>query len=923
MHPAGDAAAAFHPPDPPRSEHGQLNVDAGNAAAETRAQQQAAVAAFGVRALSEADLATLFQEAAELVARTLDTPLVKVVEVLPDGTSARLVAGTGWRDGLVGTATITIEHDSQAGYALRSHQPVIVDDLHSDPRVGDPPLLREHGVVSGLSVVLYGTGRSAYGVLGAHSTRPRRFGAEDVSFLQGVANVLSAAMQRRHMEDTLRRAQAEAEAYATQLQEQAFELEHQSEEAQALAEELEVTNARLQDAADRAGRLLAISAGLSATSTPEDVGDVIFREGLAAIGADAGSLALAVYPASDAGTATELQMVRTTGYPESIATRYQRFPLTPGRPVSDAVITRTPRLLGSWAEWRRAYPDTEADVGTMGYEAFAAIPVLGGGRVLAALSASFRRPVQFDDATRTFLATLGEQCGLALERARAYDAERRARAASAFLAEASQLLAASLDYATTLKTVAEASVPRLGDWCAVDLVRDPTAPTWPPKLERVAIVHQDPAKLALGAALAERYPTDWSAEAGMAGVIRDGTPLFVPTITDAMLEVGARDAEHLALLRALDFSSIIVVPLVARGRTLGALTLCHTESGRRYDDADLALAQDLAQRAALAVDNARLYRDAESARQAAEQARQTAEKANRGKSQFLATMSHELRTPLNAIAGYTELLSMELRGPVTDAQREDLERIHRAQHHLLGLINDVLNYARIESGRVEFDVRPVDLRDVVRDVRPMVEPQLAAKGLDFDVRWPEDIASSTLLVWADREKLAQVLLNLLSNAVKFTPATRDGVTGRVTIELLAVRSAPGGALEDAVADLAMGDQVYLRVADTGIGIPADRLEAVFEPFVQVHSEFTRQTGGTGLGLAISRDLARGMGGDLRVRSTEGVGTAFTVTLRRVSSASGEPVDRRTGDERRDEEARRSGEDRRSSADAGGAGSSPA
>ena len=638
-------------------------------------------------------------------------------------------------------------------------------------------------------------------------------------------------------------------------------------EQRGLAEQLALRNAQLQQATDRAERLLAVSAGLSSASTPEAVADVIFREGLGAISADAGVLAL-VHTAdpADPSRGAEFETVRTIGYPELLATRYERFPLVAGRPVSDAVLTRTPRLLGSWAAWREAYPDADTEVGNTGYEAFAAIPIASGGRVLAVLSASFRRPIDFDEATRTFLATLGEQCGLALARARAYDTARRARDASAFLAEASQLLAASLDYAATLRTVAEAAVPRLGDWCAVDIVPNPTAPTWPPTLERVAVVHRDEQKLALGAELTARYPTDWSAEAGMAAVLRDGTPMFIPVVTEAMLDVGARDAEHRALLGALQFSSIIVVPLMARGHTLGALTLCHTESARRYDTADLALAEDLARRAALAVDNARLYRDAERARQAAEE-------ANRGKSQFLANMSHELRTPLNAIGGYTQLLELGLHGPVTDDQRAALGRVQKAQQHLLALINDVLNFAKLEGGRVEYDVEAVDLRDVVADVTPLVEPQLTAKGLAFELRLPD----TPCVVWADREKLGQVLVNLLSNATKFTAARHPvtGAAGRVGVEL--------GARAGCESD------VFLRVVDTGRGIPRDRQEAIFEPFVQVRTGYAQATEGTGLGLAISRDLARGMGGDLRVRSTPGEGSTFTVALRRVVDAGARPT----------------------------------
>ena len=796
-----------------------------------------------MRALGGLTVAAVQAEVVAAVARTLDVEFVKIVELEPDGTSARLVAGIGWAPGLIGTATIGVGPESQAGYTLLSQQPVLVEDLDAETRLHNPPLLRDHGVVSGMSVILHGPNGRAYGVLGAHSRRRRRFSQDDVDFLQGMANVVSSALQRTEAEDALRGAHADVDAFAAQL----------------------------QASTTRAERLLAVSAGLSAAFTPEEVADVIFREGLVALQADAGLLALVHAPmqapvqapvptTAEAGDATaplELETVHTVGYPTSLSTKYRRFPVTPGRPISDAVLTRQPQLRSSWADWRDADPRVNADAIAAGYEAFAAVPVVSGGRVLAVLSASFRRTVTFDEATRTFLATLGEQCGLALERARAYDAARRARDASAFLAEAGQLLAASLDYATTLRTVAEAAVPRLGDWCAVDLLRDPTSPAWPLDLERVAVIHQDPLKLALGDTLTRQYPTDWSAEDGMAAVIRDGQPMFIPVVTDAMIEAGARDPEHLALLRALQFSSVIVVPLLARGHTVGVLTLCHTESGRHYDAADLTLAQDLAKRAALAVDNARLYRDAERARQAAED-------ANRSKSQFLATMSHELRTPLNAIAGHVQLLDLGLHGPVTDAQHQALERVNRAQRHLLGLINDVLNYARLESGRVEFDVQPVLVRDVVRDIWPMVEPQLAAKGLTSEARLPEGMEQAPLRVLADREKFGQILLNLLSNAVKFTPAVRDGVPGRVVVE---VRSEPSP-----------DRRVQVRVIDTGVGIAAAKLDTVFEPFVQVQSELTREVGGTGLGLAISRDLARGMGGELTAESTPGVGSTFTLTL---------------------------------------------
>ena len=228
------------------------------------------------------------------------------------------------------------------------------------------------------------------------------------------------------------------------------------------------------------------------------------------------------------------------------------------------------------------------------------------------------------------------------------------------------------------------------------------------------------------------------------------------------------------------------------------------------------------------------------------------EEANRAKADFLATMSHELRTPLNAIGGYVDLMELGVRGPVTEEQRRDLERVRYNQRHLLALIGNILDFTRLDAEKLPFDLTTVHVDCVVRDVLAGVEPLLYQKSLARDCIG----CDTTVVAHADRPRLEQILLNLLSNAVRFTPA--------------------GGTITVRVAE--RDGQVEVAVTDTGIGIPRDKLSHIFEPFVQVENGLTRRVGGTGLGLTISRELARGMGGDLTADSDGATWSTFTLTL---------------------------------------------
>ena len=411
-----------------------------------------------------------------------------------------------------------------------------------------------------------------------------------------------------------------------------------------------------------------------------------------------------------------------------------------------------------------------------------------------------------------------------------------------FLVEATRLLGRSLDVETTLASVARLSLPHFGSWCMVDLREGD-------HMRRVAIIHPDPEAQSLADELLTGWPPLRDDPLGVPSVVRTRESQVVFPVTDDMLMEAARSPENLAILRALEIGSFMTIPLLARDHVLGAITYVSPNHGDSFSERDLDLAEDLATRCAIAIDNARLL-------QTAEAAQAEAEEANRVKMQFLSTMSHELRTPLNAIAGYAELLETGVRGPLSEAQLADVCRIQANQRHLLGLVESVLSYAKIDAGRIEFGIQDVPLASVLTDIDGVVAPLAEEKGVTCVGCGPE--AGDSLAVYADADKLRQILINLLANAIKFC-----GKGGRVE-----------------VTHQITGGKVEIQVSDNGPGIAPEYRDRIFEPFTQVDQGYTQTQGGTGLGLAISRELAHGMGGELSVESEVGQGSTFTLSLPR-------------------------------------------
>jgi signal transduction histidine kinase len=447
------------------------------------------------------------------------------------------------------------------------------------------------------------------------------------------------------------------------------------------------------------------------------------------------------------------------------------------------------------------------------------------------------------DGARELQRQVAEQMLLSAlrERGLADDAEA-ARRRAAFLAEAGRLLAESVDQATTLVALTKLALPALGAWCIVDILEEGYA------IHRLAIYHPDPEKEKLALELEATWAPERDDPFGGPAMLRDARTIAITDDIDATLAATAHSPHNLNILRQLGIGSLLTVPLVARKRLLGAITFVSAQTGLPHSPEDLHLAEDIAVRGALALDNAQVY-------DLALVLQRSAETANRAKTAFLGAMSHELRTPLNAIGGYIDLLDMGLRGPVTEKQHADFARVRTNQQHLALLITEILTFVRVGSGSVAYALGDINARDALTRAIELIEPLFGQKGLAFN----GITGDSTIVARADPERVTQILVNLFSNAIKFTPA--------------------GGEISAACG--ATADTVTLRVSDTGIGIAVDKHETIFEPFIQLKEGLSDRASGVGLGLAISRDLARAMDGDLTVESTEGTGARFTLSLPRA------------------------------------------
>jgi PAS domain S-box-containing protein len=689
----------------------------------------------------------------------------------------------------------------------------------------------------------------------------------------------------------------------------------------------------LEDAHDRAYRLQRVSERLAEALTPQQVLDAVLTEGLRAAEARAGAIGIV----SEDGEWIELLAQR--GYRENVLGEYARFPVAADLPMSHVARTGKPLFISSKTERNTLFPSLLGR-GEDGH-ALAVVPLTLEGRLIGVIGLSFGQDMEFSKGRRQMKLTLARQAALALERTRLYEAERAARERFAFIAEASELLSSSMEYEETLARLAQLAVPRLADWCAIDMCGEGG------RIERLVVAHEDPDKVRWANELQERYPPQADAPHGVAYVIRTREPEFLPEIPAELLEAAIGDDEELGrIVNELGIHSSICVPLNARGRALGALTLIAAESHPPYTEADLALAVELARRAGIIVDNARLFREVERGANAARALAYVADGVvlldrdgivrhwNRAAAAITGVAEEEAlgERVERVLPAWASLSShVPLVGPGEQAARPVTVPLTIQGQELwvsasgvdfgegtVYALSDVTDEHALETARAEFvttashelrtplaavygairTLRRDDLELSESDGAALLEiieseterlsqlvdqilltGQLDAEAIDLELDEcdPAEIASS-VIESASLHLPQGISLRLTANGTRRVVCDENKLR-QVLSNLIdnAIKYSPEGG-EVEIRLASQNGECLIQVADEGLGIPSSELERIFEKFYRLDPQQTRGVGGSGLGLYICRELVERMNGRLEVDSEPGRGSRFTVAL---------------------------------------------
>jgi len=693
-----------------------------------------------------------------------------------------------------------------------------------------------------------------------------------------------------------------------------------------------VTTVEGSDAADRARRLQRVAELLAEAVTPEQVLDAILTEGVRAAEARAGSIGVV----SEDGE--RIEMLAQIGYPPEVMANWQEFPIDAPTPMSEVLRTGEPIFISSVKERNRLYPAL-ADQGQEGH-ALVVVPLAVEGQVFGGMSLSFDHDIEFEPERREMKVALARQAAQALARSRLFAAEQAMRERMTFLAEASELLASSLDYNRTLRRLAQLCVPRLADWCAIDMVGADGA------IERLAVAHEDPEKVKWAYELQERYPPDPAASRGIPQVLRTGEPDFLPTIPPELLEEAiGEDDELRRIVDELGLKSSIAVPLIARGRTLGALSLIAAETHPPFKQADFELAVELARRAAVAVDNARLYREAERGANAARALAYVADGVvlldrdgivrhwNPATAAITGVSEeHALGRPVAEVVPAWEQLTshVPLLAPGSAPRPVTVPIVlggHERWVAVSGVsfgggtvyaLQDVTEERALEKTRSDF------VATASHELRtPLAAVYGAVRTLRReDIQLSEDDHAQFLeMIESEATRLAKIVDQILlagqldADAVELELTECDPaeiaagviesasthVPPSISLNLDAERAQPVACdpnklrqvlvnlVDNAVKYSPQGGEVVLRVEsdngscridvfDHGLGIPPGEQSRIFEKFYRLDPQQTQGVGGSGLGLYICRELVERMDGTLTVESEPGRGSRFSLVL---------------------------------------------
>ena len=463
------------------------------------------------------------------------------------------------------------------------------------------------------------------------------------------------------------------------------------------------------------------------------------------------------------------------------------------------------------------------------------VPLIARGKTIGAITFSSTRPQRhYTEDDLAFAQELAGRIAQALDNTRLFQAvqielteRKQIEQNLRFLAEASKILASSLDYQTTLTNVTQLAVPHIADWCTVDMQREQG-------IQQLALAHVDPEKVAWARELNRTNPPDPQSAHGLPNVLRTGISEFYPDITDDLLIASARNEEELALLKKLRLTSSMTVPLLVRGKAIGAITFIIAESGRHYSKTDLSMAEELASRAALAIENARLYSEAQN--------------AIRLRDEFIATASHELRTPLTSLKMYTQVLHKQFTKQGDESLIRSLTKMNAQIGKLAALIEDLLNVSKLEHGKLAFHQEAFDLGETIKETVEQLQ-----HGIRHTIQIEGEVAEP---VWGDKERIGQVLTNLLTNAAKYSPKA-DAVIVRMADEQ---------------------GMAVVNVQDFGIGIAPEHLQHIFDRFYRVNDPEEKTYPGLGIGLHIAHEIITRHNGTMGVISTKGQGSTFCFTL---------------------------------------------